>query len=99
MQEGEEFVLPVMSTDKPAILERLVNQLKAKGHDKSSAYPIAISALQKSGNLKKRSTKPTSKGVKRGKMTPRQRELDRKQNRKKNYARGSGNGRSIYKKA
>jgi len=96
--EGASVLLK-MSTDKPAILERLLYQLKAKGHDKSSAYPIAISALQKSGNLKKKSTKPTRKGVKRGKMTPGQRELDRKQNRKKNYARGSGNSRSVYKKA
>lgn len=54
----------------PAILERLVKQLQAKGKSKSSAFAIATSALQKSGNLKKGTQKATAKGTKRGSMTP-----------------------------
>jgi len=61
----------------PKILERLVSQLQAKGKSKSSAYAIATSVLQKSGNLKKGSQKPTAKGTKRGSMTPAQRAKDR----------------------
>lgn len=61
----------------PAILERLVSQLKAKGKSEQAAYAIATSALQKSGNLKKGSNKPTAKGTKRGAMTPGQRAKDR----------------------
>jgi hypothetical protein len=37
----------------PAILERLVKKLMAKGHDRKSAYAIATAQLKKSGNLKK----------------------------------------------
>lgn len=46
----------------PAILEKLVNKLRAKGKSKSSAYAIATSALQKSGNLKKGTQEATTKG-------------------------------------
>lgn len=67
----------------PAILERLVSQLKAKGKSASAAYAIATSALQKSGNLKKGSDKATSKGKKRGAMTPSQRAKDRASKRSK----------------
>lgn len=73
----------------PAILERLVSQLRAKGKSKSSAYAIATSALQKSGNLKKGSTKATAKGKKRGKMTPSARAKDR-------ASKGSGKSTSSY---
>lgn len=59
------------------ILRRLVSQLRAKGKSNEEAHAIAVSVLQKSGNLKKGSTKPTSKGVKRGNMTPSQRAKDR----------------------
>jgi hypothetical protein len=59
----------------PAILERLVSQLKAKGKSTSSAYAIATSTLQKSGDLK--GSKATAKGAKRGKMTPAARAKDR----------------------
>jgi hypothetical protein len=41
------------------------------------ARATAISALQKSGNLKKGSTEPTLKGIKRGNMTPAERAKDR----------------------
>lgn len=61
----------------PKILERLVSQLKAKGHSESSAYAIATSQLQKSGNLKPGTQKATAKGVKRGNMTPAARAKDR----------------------
>lgn len=61
----------------PKILDRLVRQLETKGKNKQAAFAIATSALQKSGNLKKGSTEPTAKGVKRGNMTPAQRAKDR----------------------
>ena len=60
----------------PKILERLVSQLQAKGHDKSSSYAIATSALKKSGNLTS-SGKATTKGKVRGEMTPGERAKDR----------------------
>ena len=61
----------------PAILERLVKQLQAKGYSKSSSYAIATATLQRSGNLKKGTNKPTKKGIKRGSMTPAQRSNNR----------------------
>lgn len=67
----------------PAILERLVSQLQAKGKSKSSAFAIATAALQRSGNLKKGTQEATSKGKKRGAMTPAQRAKDRASKRSK----------------
>jgi hypothetical protein len=61
----------------PAILDRLVGQLKAKGKDSNAAHAIAISSLQKAGNLKKGTVEPTAKGVKRGMMSPGARAKDR----------------------
>lgn len=61
----------------PKILDRLVSQLKSNGVPESKAYAIAVSRLQKSGNLKKGSTKETAKGKKRGEMTPAERAKDR----------------------
>jgi hypothetical protein len=61
----------------PAILKRLVKQLKDKGKGESAAYAIATASLQKSGNLKKGSSEATPKGKKRGKMTPGERAKDR----------------------
>ena len=61
----------------PAILERLVSQLVAKGKSKSSAYAIATSQLQKHGELKPGTQEATSKGTKRGAMTPSARAKDR----------------------
>lgn len=58
--------------DKPPILVRLENQLKAKGQDPR----MAVKLLQKSGNLDK-DGKPTAKGVARGNMTPEERAKDR----------------------
>ena len=37
----------------PKILDRLVGQLQRKGVNKNSSYAIAVSKLQKSGNLKR----------------------------------------------
>lgn len=61
----------------PKILDRLVGQLEAKGKSKSSAFAIATSALQKSGNLKPGTQEPTAKGAQRGDMTPGERAKDR----------------------
>jgi hypothetical protein len=57
----------------PRILDEAVKQIRKKGHSKSSAYAIATSTLQKAGELKKGHNTPTTKGVKRGKMTRGQR--------------------------
>lgn len=70
----------------PAILDRLVKQLVAKGKSKSSAFAIATSVLQKSGNLKKGTTEATSKGKRRGAMTPAARAKDRASARSKHKA-------------
>lgn len=61
----------------PKILDRLVSQLKKNGKSEKQAYAIATSQLQKSGNLKKGTTKATAKGKRRGKMTPAARAKDR----------------------
>lgn len=61
----------------PKILERLTSQLKAKGFSKGSAYAIATSQLQKSGNLKPGTNQATAKGIKRGNMSPGERAKDR----------------------
>lgn len=74
----------------PAILERLVRQLKAKGIAKSAAYAIATKSLQKAGDLKKGSSKATAKGARRGAMTPGQRAKDR-------ASKKSGHSLSNYK--
>ena len=67
----------------PAILDRLVKQLRAKGHSESSAYAIATKALQRSGNLKSGTQKTTAKGTRRGAMTPGERARDRASKRSK----------------
>jgi len=74
----------------PAILDRLVKQLKAKGHDEKAAYAIATSSLQKSGNLKKGTSEATDKGKKRGAMSPAARAKDRE-------AKKTGRSTSAYK--
>lgn len=74
----------------PAILERLVRQLRAKGKDEHAAYAIATATLQRAGNLKKGTNKATPKGERRGKMTPGQRAKDR-------AAKKSGKSKASYK--
>ena len=71
------------------ILKRLKSQLRAKGKSKEDAQRIAIAALQRSGNLKKGSTEPTPKGIKRGNMSAKERAIDRE-------SRYSGNSKSKY---
>ncbi|MGZ3581796.1 MAG: hypothetical protein ACXVCO_10105 [Ktedonobacterales bacterium] len=61
----------------PAILERLVSQLQAKGKDKSSAFAIATSQLQKHGELKKGTQQLTPKGAQRQAMGAAGRAKDR----------------------
>lgn len=86
----------------PAILERLVSQLRAKGKSKSSAFAIATSALQKSGNLKKGTQEATAKGKKRGSMSPSERAKDRASKRSKHstkdYSYNSKTNRATLKK-
>jgi hypothetical protein len=61
----------------PAILERLVKQLQAKGMPRSNAYAVATSTLQKAGDLKPGTQQATKKGAIRGGMTPAARAKDR----------------------
>ena len=66
-----------MNKDYPPILTRLIEQVMAKGKNEKAATEIAISALQKSGNLYAGTTKATPKGVERGLMSPEERARDR----------------------
>jgi hypothetical protein len=59
----------------PKILDRVVRQLKAKGV--ADPYAVGVSAMQKAGNLKKGTLQATKQGVRRGNMTPDQREKAR----------------------
>jgi hypothetical protein len=56
----------------PKILHEAVNRIKAKGKV-DNPWAVATAALQKAGDLKQGSNKPTAKGVARGKMTRAQR--------------------------
>lgn len=73
----------------PAILERLVSQLRASGHNKESAYAIATAAMEKYGYIDKHGN-ATAKGLERGRMTPSARAKDR-------AAKASGRPASQYK--
>ena len=59
----------------PRILDRVVRQLRAKGV--ADPYAVGVSAMQKAGNLKKGTLQATKQGVRRGNMTPDQREKAR----------------------
>lgn len=61
----------------PKILERLKNQLVAKGIPTSNAFAIATSQLQKHGVLKKGSQELTIKGKTRNSMTAAERAKSR----------------------
>lgn len=50
------------------LLDKAVAKIAPKAGAKA-AWPIAVSALQKSGSLAKGSLKPTAKGVARNKMS------------------------------
>ena len=60
----------------PKILDRVVSQLKAKGV--ANPYAVGVSAMQKAGNLKKGTLQATKQGVRRGAMTPDEREKARR---------------------
>tara|TARA_Y100001973_G_scaffold63567_3_gene92996 strand:- start:5038 stop:8832 length:3795 start_codon:yes stop_codon:yes gene_type:complete len=62
---------------EPEILDRLVQQLMAKGKSKDAAYAIANASLQKNGVLKKGSQELTDKGKKRNSMSAGERAKDR----------------------
>jgi len=62
---------------EPEILDRLVQQLMAKGKSKDAAYAIANASLQKNGVLKKGSQQLTDKGKKRNSMSAGERAKDR----------------------
>jgi hypothetical protein len=61
----------------PKILDRVVRQLKAKGNV-DNPWAVGVSAMQKAGNLKKGTLKATKQGVRRGAMTPAQRDKARR---------------------
>jgi hypothetical protein len=61
----------------PAILDKAVSKIRARGVKESSAYPIAVASLQRAGDLKKGSLAATAKGTKRGAMTAKQRAATR----------------------
>ena len=61
----------------PAILDRLVSQLEAKGKPKDVAFAIATKSLQNAGDLKPGTQEATTKGIARGSMTPGARAADR----------------------
>ena len=73
----------------PAILKRLVSQLRAKGKSESAAYAIATAALKKSGNLDSKGN-ATETGKRRGSMSPGERAIDR-------ASKASGKPKSDYK--
>ena len=60
----------------PKILDRVVRQLRAKGV--ADPYAVGVSAMQKAGNLKKGTVQATKQGLRRGAMTPDQREKARR---------------------
>ena len=60
----------------PGILDAAVQRIAARGVPAKSAWPIAVSAMQKAGNLRSGSVKPTKQGVARGKMTRAQRQAN-----------------------
>ena len=60
----------------PKILDRVVRQLRARGV--ADPYAVGVSAMQKAGNLKKGTLQATWQGVRRGNMTPDQREKARR---------------------
>ena len=73
----------------PKLLDRCVRQLVANGKSEEAAYAICTASLKKSGNLDSKG-EATSKGKKRGDMTPASRAKDR-------AAKKSGGKASEYK--
>jgi len=79
------------------LLTRLISQLRRNGKSPADARRIAISSLQKSGNLKHGTTTPTEKGVRRGNMTPAQRAIDRAKKKKPGNYKYNPNNNSAVK--
>jgi hypothetical protein len=61
----------------PKLLERLSQQLQAKGMAKAKAYAVATSQMQKAGNLKPNTQELTPKGKARQAMGAKGRAIDR----------------------
>ena len=61
----------------PGLLDKAVSKIAKRGVKTSSAWPIAVASLQKAGDLKSGSVKPTEKGVARNKMSQKQRAATR----------------------
>lgn len=57
----------------PKILDEAVRKIKARG-GVSNPYAVAVSAMQKAGNLKPGTLKATKQGAKRGAMSEAQRQ-------------------------
>lgn len=53
----------------PKILDKAVKEIKKNSPGVKNPYAVATSSLQKAGDLKKGSNKPTAKGTARGNMT------------------------------
>lgn len=53
----------------PGLLDKAVKRIASRGVPAKSAWPIAVASLQKAGDLKPGSVKPTAKGVARNKMS------------------------------
>jgi hypothetical protein len=62
----------------PKILDKAVQKITAKGAPEKSAYPIAVAALQKAGDIKKGHLTATKKGAARGAMSAKERAETRK---------------------
>lgn len=62
----------------PKILDAAVQQMMKRGVAKDKAYAMAVSSLQKAGDLRSGSLKATQKGAKRGAMSHAQRAATRK---------------------
>jgi hypothetical protein len=62
----------------PRILDKAVQKIAARGVAKERAYPIAVAALQKAGDIKKGHLTATKKGARRGAMTAAERAATRK---------------------
>jgi len=73
MWRGRVFSRPTTTGDPmPKILDRAVSKIKARG-GVDNPYAVAVSAMQKAGNLKKGTLSATKQGVRRGNMTEAQR--------------------------
>jgi len=58
----------------PGLLDKAVSRIKQRGVPTKSAWPMAVSSLQKAGDLKSGSLKATKQGVQRNQMTRAQRQ-------------------------